>query len=191
MGLDRVYVYRFDASRGTLGPHDPPYVQVAPRSGPRHLAWHPNGRWLYLIEELSNRVTMFMWDAERGRLDGGQTVPTLPPETTRDNIAAELLIGADGRYAYASNRGHDSVAVFAVDSVNGRLTPVGHVASGGQTPRFMAFDVSNQWLFVANIDSDTVAVFRVDHATGGLSLVGAPYSQPKPSGLAVCAAVSR
>jgi 6-phosphogluconolactonase len=187
LGLDRVYVYRFDASHGTLGPHDPPYATVAPRSGPRHLAWHPNGRWLYLIEELSNRVTLFTWDPTGGRLDAQQTVPTLPSGFGGENIAAELLVRSDGRFAYASNRGHDSVAIFAVDRVDGRLTPVAHVASGGRTPRYMAIDPSNHWLFVANIDSDTIAQFRIDQATGELARVGTPHRQPKPSCLAFCA----
>lgn len=184
LGLDRVYVYRFDASAATVMPHDPPYAQTAPRAGPRHLAWHPNGRWVYLIEELSNTITVFAWDGATGRLDAQQTIGTLPPEFAGENTAAEILVRADGRFVYASNRGHDSVAVFVVDQTTGRLTLASRVSSQGRTPRYMAFDPSHAWLFVANIDDDSIVPFRIDRETGALSRNGAPHHQPRPYGLA-------
>lgn len=184
LGLDRVYVYRFDAATGTISPHDPPYAATAPRSGPRHLAWHPNGRWIYLIEELSNAITLFNWEGLSGRLDPQQTIATLPAEFTGDNTAAEILMRADGRFVYASNRGHDSIAVFGVDPANGRLTLSDRVGSGGRTPRYMTFDPSGTWLFVANIDDDAIVQFRVDRNAGTLTPHGAPHHQPRPYGLA-------
>lgn len=184
LGLDRVYVYRFDAPAGTVTPHDPPYATTAPGSGPRHLAWHPNGRWIYLIEELSNAITLFAWEGENGRLDARQTVGTLPANVTAENTAAEILVRADGRFLYASNRGHDSVVVFAIDQQSGQLTPASRVGSGGRTPRYLTFDPSHTWLFAANIDSDTIAQFHVDRETGALTPHGAPHHQPRPYGLA-------
>jgi 6-phosphogluconolactonase len=184
LGLDRVYVYRFDASAGTVTPNDPPYVQTAPRSGPRHLAWHPNGRWVYLIEELSNTITFYDWEAETGRLDPQQTIATLPREFTGENTAAEILVRADGRFVYASNRGHDSVAVFAVEPVSGRLALASRARSEGRTPRYMAFDPSHAWLFVANIDDDAIVQFRVDRNSGALTSHGATHHRPRPYGLA-------
>ncbi|MEO8484245.1 MAG: lactonase family protein [Acidobacteriota bacterium] len=184
LGLDRVYVYRFDAAAGTVAPHDPPYATTAPGSGPRHLAWHPNGRWLYLIEEMGNAITALAWDAETGRLHAQQTVTTLPEGFTDANTAAEILVRADGRFVYASNRGHDSVAVFAIDQLNGRLTLASRVGSNGRTPRYMALDPSQQWLMVANIDSDSIAQFRVDVQTGALTSHGELHHQSRPYGLA-------
>jgi 6-phosphogluconolactonase len=185
LGLDRVFVYRFDAAAGTLTPHDPPFVATAPASGPRHLAWHPDGRWVYLIEELSNTITTFAWDAERGRLDARQTVGTLPADFTGDNTAAEILVRDDGRVLYASNRGHDSLAIFAIDATLGTLTLVGHEPSRGRTPRYMTFDPAGVWLFVSNVDSDAVALFRIDGPSGRLSPHGDLHPTVRPHGL-VC-----
>jgi 6-phosphogluconolactonase len=184
LGLDRVYVYQFDASRGAIAPHQPPHVATSPGSGPRHLAWHPSGRWIYLIEELSNAITVFAWDGEAGRLDPRQTVSTLPADWSGPNTAAEILVRRDGRFVYASNRGDDSIAVFAVEPATGHLALVSRTSSHGRTPRYMAFDPSHAWLFVANIDSDAIAQFAVDRDTGALRLVGRPHPQPKPYGLA-------
>jgi len=187
LGLDRVYVYRFNAAAGTLAPHDPQYVATAPGSGPRHLAWHPNGRWIYLIEELSNTITLFTWDGASGRLDAKQTVNTLPADFAGENTTAEILVRGDGRFVYASNRGHDSVAVFGVDQENGRLALASRVNAGGRTPRYLAFDPSQAWLFAANVDSDAISQFRVDVESGALTLHGSPHHQPRPYGLAFAA----
>jgi 6-phosphogluconolactonase len=184
LGLDRVFVYRFDAAAGTLTPHDPAFAATAPASGPRHLAWHPNGRWVYLIEELSNTITTFAWDAARGRLDAQQTIGTLPADFTGDNTAAEILVREDGRFLYASNRGHDSLAIFAIDAGRGVLTLVAHEPSRGRTPRYMMFDPSADWLFVSNVDSDSVALFRVDRSSGRLMPHGDLHPINRPHGLA-------
>ncbi len=185
LGLDRVFVYRFDDATGALAPHDPPFAATAPTSGPRHLAWHPGGRWVYLIEELSNAITTFAWDAAGGRLDARQTVSTLPADFTGDNTAAEILVREDGRFLYASNRGHDSIAIFAIDPALGTLSLVAHEPSRGRTPRYMAFGLSADWLFVSNVDSDAVALFRVDAKSGRLTPHGDLHSITRPHGLAV------
>ncbi len=184
LGLDQVLVYRFDRTSGTLIPHDPPAATVTPGSGPRHLAWHPGGRWVYLIEELSSEVTSFDWDDGTGLLREIQTVTTLPSQFRGDNTAAEVLVHPGGRFLYASNRGHDSVAVFAIDSKHGTLTPVECVASHGRMPRYLAFDPTGRWLIVANHDSDSVSVFAIDAASGRLTLTGAPVRTHRPFGIA-------
>jgi 6-phosphogluconolactonase len=184
LGLDRVFVYRFDDGTGALAPHAPAFVSTAPASGPRHLTWHPNGRWVYLIEELRNTITTFAWDAERGVLDARQTVSTLPVEFTGGNTAAEILVREDGRVLYASNRGHDSLAIFAIDASRGTLSLVAHEPSRGRTPRYMAFGPTADWLFVSNVDSDGVAIFRVDAPSGRLTPHGDLHSTLRPHGLA-------
>jgi 6-phosphogluconolactonase len=185
LGLDRVYVYRLDAGTGALVPHEPAFVSVRPGAGPRHLAWHPNGRWLYLVEELHNSVTVFGWDAEAGRLQHSQTLSTLPDGFDDDNTAAEVLVDAGGCFLYASNRGHDSIAVFAIDARHGTLTLVERVPSRGRTPRYMAFDATGQWLLVSNVDGNAVAVFQVDARTGTLSATAEPWQVRRPCGLAL------
>lgn len=186
LGLDRVLVYRFDTGRGSLLLHDPPGTHVDPGSGPRHFVFHPNGLWLYLVEELACTLTTFDWDGAEGRLRVRRTVPTLPPEFTGTNTSAEVLIDRRGRFLYVSNRGHDSVAVFAVDPHSGDVTCIQRESSGGRTPRYMSFDLTGRWLFVANCDSDSLAIFRVSD-DGRLSLAGPLASLQRPYGIAVVA----
>jgi 6-phosphogluconolactonase len=185
LGLDRVIVYRFDAAAGSLSPHTPSGWTMEPGSGPRHLAWHPTGNWLYVIEELANRVTTFAWDSASGRLHALQTVPTLPKGFSGENTSAEILVHGSGQFLYASNRGHDSVAAFAVDPALGTLTLIRHTSSSGKTPRYMAFDRTQQWLLVVNVDSDAVAVLGVDANTGALTLQGTPTTVSRPYGIAL------
>jgi 6-phosphogluconolactonase len=185
LGLDQILIYQFDPATGTLTPHRTPHVAVTPGAGPRHLAWHPNDRWLYLIEELSSTVTSFAWDALTGELTRGQTIELLPADFTGDNTAAEILVHVGGRFLYASNRGDDSIVLCHIDEATGRLTLQERVASGGRTPRYMAFDRTHRWLFVANVDSDAVTIFAIDGATGTLTPHGAPHPIPRPYGLAL------
>jgi 6-phosphogluconolactonase len=180
LGLDQVLVYRFDPAKGTLTPHDPPVARLAGGSGPRHLAFHPDGRHVYLINELSSTITVFGYDAAAGMLAEQQTVSTLPAGFEGGNTTAEVAVRADGRFVYGSNRGHDSLAIFAVDATTGRLTPAGHQPTLGKTPRHFAIEPSGRYLLAANQDSDSVAVFRIDAATGGLEPVGRPVSVPSP-----------
>jgi 6-phosphogluconolactonase len=182
LGTDEVVVYRFDSSAGRVTPHAPPITKVKAGSGPRHLAWHPNGSWLYVIEELSNEVTVFDWNSDSGVLTERQTVRTLPEDFVGENTAAEILVRADGRYLYASNRGHDSVVVYAIAN-DGTLSVVERVASEGRTPRYLAFDTTGRWLIAANCDSDSVVVFGIDADSGRLSMTGAPVHVARPYGL--------
>ena len=184
LGTDHVVVYRFDAASGTLTPNDPPFAAVTPGSGPRHLTWHPNGRWLYVVEEIANSVTAFSWDGAKGTLTEFQTIPTLPADFTGTNTAAEITVHANGRFLYASNRGHNSIAVYAIEEGTGRLTLRQHISSQGKTPRYFAFDPTNRWLIATNQDSANAAIFRVDEKTGELTLQGVQTTLPKPCGLA-------
>lgn len=180
LGLDRLFVYRFDAKDGSLQPNDPPFVTVAPGSGPRHVKFHPNGRWVYLINEMGCTVTAFTWDSTRGALTEFQTIPTLPADFKGTNTCAEVEVHPNGKFLYGSNRGHDSIAVFAIDPATGRLTPVEHVPTQGKWPRNFAFDPTGRWMLVTNHNSDNAVVFRVDDATGHLTRTGEPVSVPFP-----------
>jgi 6-phosphogluconolactonase len=179
LGTDRVYAYRFDADAGRLEPNEPAETALDPGSGPRHLAWHPSGRYLYALNELRSTIAVFRYDAARGSLAAIQTVTTLPAGFTGPNTAAEVIVDGNGRFLYSSNRGHDSLAVFTVDERTGKLTPAGHIPTGGRTPRHFAIDRSGRWLLVANQDSDSIAVFHLDPATGRPSLSGR-LRVPKP-----------
>jgi 6-phosphogluconolactonase len=185
LGLDRVMVYRFDASTGALEPNDPPSAAVTPGSGPRHLAWHPNGRWVYLVQEISSAVTMFEWDAAQGTLRERQTLPLLPEGFRGENTSAEILVHAGGRFLVASNRGHDSIAVVAIDHATGTLRLVEHAGAHGRMPRYMAFDPTGRWLIVLNHDSDTAVVFHVDAASHKLARHGNRIAVSRPYGIAI------
>jgi 6-phosphogluconolactonase len=174
LGADRIFVYRYSPAPGTLEPNDPPSAALPPGSGPRHLAFHPSGRAVYVINELASTIDVFSWDGERGRLEPVQTVSTLPPDFTGENDTAEVAVSADGRFVYGSNRGHDSIAVFGVDPTSLRITLVGHVPSGGKSPRHFALDPTGRFLLAANQDSGTIQVFRIDGTSGLPSPVGPP-----------------
>ncbi len=180
LGNDRLYVYRFDEETGTLTPNDPPFAAIGPGSGPRHVRFHPNGRWVYLINEIASTIIGFTWDSSRGMLSRFQTVSTLPADFRGVSMCAELEIHPNGKFLYGSNRGHDSLAVFAIDPGTGRLSLVEHVPSGGRKPRNFAIDPSARWIVVTNEDSNNAVVFRVDASTGRLTSTGDPISVPSP-----------
>ena len=180
LGVDKVFIYRFDEKDGSLTPNDPPSVAVAPGSGARHVKFHPNGRWVYLINELASTVIAFNWDSTNGALAEFQTVSTLPADFNGASACAELEVHPNGKFLYGSNRGDDSLAVFAIDQMTGRLTPVEHVPSGGKSPRNFAFDPTGKWIICSNHDSDNAVVFRVDENTGKLTQTGQPVSVPYP-----------
>ncbi|MCS7315031.1 MAG: lactonase family protein [Bryobacterales bacterium] len=171
LGLDQVLVYRFDTSRGTLEPNEPPFARVAPGSGPRHLAFHPSGRLAYVINELASTITAFSWDGRRGLLTEIQTVSTLPEGFSGENYTAEVVVHPNGRFLYGSNRGHDSIAAFAI-AADGKLSPIGWTPTQGSFPRNFALDPTGRWLFAANQRSDSVVLFRVDTKTGKLEPTG-------------------
>ena len=180
LGLDKLFVYRFDATKGTLTPNDPPFVTAKPGSGPRHVVFHPNGRWAYLLTEMGSTVTQYEWDAKNGRLQEMQTLSTLPADFHGDSACAEITVHPNGKFLYASNRGHDSIAVFSIDSRSGRLTVIQHVPSGGKTPRNFDLDRAGRWMVVTNHGNNVAQVMRIDPATGKLTPVGNPVEMPSP-----------
>lgn len=173
LGLDRLMIYALDATRGKLSPNDgQPFVKVAAGAGPRQIVLHPTAPFAYLINELSSTVTVFADNAAEGSLSALQTVSTLPRGYSGHNAGAAVEIVPSGRFLYASNRGHDSIAVFAVDQANGTLEVVGHTSTGGRIPRNFAVDPAGEFLLAANQDSDSIVVFRIDAATGKLAPTG-------------------
>lgn len=180
LGLDKVLVYRFDKAKGTLTPNDPPAGVVQPGSGPRHIAFHPNGKLLFVINEMTSTLTSFTWDAAKGTLAEVQTLSTLPGGGHKGNSTAEVVVHPNGKFVYGSNRGHDSIAAFSVDADSGKLTALGQTPIGGKTPRNFNIDPTGQWLLAAGQSSDTVTVFRIDQATGKLTQVGEPTKVPSP-----------
>ena len=180
LGLDKVFIYRFDAAKGALTPNTPAFASVAPGSGPRHLSFHPNGHYAYVINEMASTVTAFHYDAAKGSLTELQTVSTIPAGFTGMTTCAEIRVHPSGKFLYGSNRGHDSIAIFAIDADTGKLTPAGHQSTQGKTPRNFNLDPTGQFLLAANQDSDTVVVFRIDAQTGQLTPTGQTLDIPKP-----------
>jgi 6-phosphogluconolactonase len=169
LGTDQVLVYRFDAGTGKLTPHDPPAAKMNPGSGPRHLAFHPNGKWLYAVQELSNEVFAFHWDAGKGTMTQFQAVKTLAEGFTGASTAAEIAVRPDGKFLYTTNRGEDSVVVYSIDAKSGELRFRQRVPSGGKVPRYFSFDPTGKWIIVSNQEGGTVVVFSVDAASGELA----------------------
>jgi 6-phosphogluconolactonase len=180
LGLDKIFVWRFDDQHGALIANDPASVSLPPGDGPRHFHFHPNGRWLYSIQEEGSTVVLFDYDAAAGRLSARQTISTLPPGFAGSNFTSEILVSADGRYVYAGNRLHDSIAIFSVGS-DGRLTFAGEEWTRGNYPRSFAFDPTGQFLYCCNQRADAVTVFGVNRATGALSFTGQYVPVGNPS----------
>ena len=180
LGTDRVYGYRLDAATGRLGPRPEPAFVARPGAGPRHLTFHPNGRLAYLINELNSTVTVLAYAATTGTFRELQTVPTLPTGYTGPNSCADVHVAPNGLFLYASNRGHNSLAVFAIDTATGTLVPIQHVATQGQTPRNFALDPSGRLLLVANQNSNNLVSFRVDPQSGLLTPTGQSAEVPTP-----------
>lgn len=180
LGLDKILSYRFHAEGGKLAPNSPPFTSVTPGAGPRHFAFHPNGRYAYVINELNSTVTAFDYHAQRGALEPLQTVSTLPKEFRGRSTTAEVQVHPSGKFLYGSNRGHDSIAIFAVDVNTGRLRVVGHESTGGKTPRNFGLDPTGTWLLAANQTTDNIVVFRIDAKTGKLQATGRSIAVPAP-----------
>ncbi|MFN2444373.1 MAG: lactonase family protein [Vicinamibacterales bacterium] len=174
LGLDKILIYRFDAEQGSLVPSEPPFAAVGPGAGPRHFAFHPSGRFAYVINEIDLTVTAFTSDPQRGRLTELQTVPTLPPGQPVEAgfSTADAQVHPTGKFLYGSNRGHDSIVVFAIDQQTGRLTYVENRSTEGSTPRGFGIDPSGRYLLAANQRSDSVVVFRIDQQNGRLTPAG-------------------
>jgi 6-phosphogluconolactonase (cycloisomerase 2 family) len=180
LGLDKIFVWRFDAQKGTLAPSEPPAVSLPPGDGPRHLAFHPNGRWLYSIQEEGSTVVLFDFDGAMGRLSARQTVSTLPPGFAGTNFCSEILVSGDGRFVYSGNRLHDSIGILAVGA-NGTLTWVAEEWTRGDYPRSFGFDPTGGFLYCCNQRADNVTVFRVNRKTGALEFTGSCCPVGNPS----------
>ena len=179
LGTDKIMIFRFDARNGKLLPNEPPWVQTKPGAGPRHLAFSPSGKYVFVLNELHSTVTGFTRDPEKGSLKELQTLTTLPKDFTGTNTSADIHVSSDGRFLYCSNRGHDSIAIFAIDR-RGGLRTVGHESTRGLTPRNFAIDPTGAFLLVANQKSDNIVAFRIDQRTGGLSFTGQKVEVPSP-----------
>lgn len=180
LGLDQIRIYRLDPPRATLSPNEPPFIKEEPGLGPRHMAFSPSGKFAYVVCELKSVVTVFSHDASTGNLKLVQTIPTIPPDFKGENGPAGIQMDRTGRFLYASNRGHDSVAVFAVDEANGMLRQIEIVSARGKFPRGFQIDPTSQYLFVGNQKSDHFVVFRMDPKTGRLTQVGEPVHVTTP-----------
>ncbi len=173
LGLDKLMIYTFDAGRGKLAPHDEqPWVETAAGAGPRQLVMHPGGGYAYLINELDSTMTAFRYDRESGSLQEIQTLSTLPEDFEGASTCAEVQIAPSGEFLYGSNRGHDSIVVYAIDQRDGRLTCIGHESTQGKTPRNFVVGPAGDCLLVANQDTDNVVIFRLDPASGTLIATG-------------------
>ena len=171
LGLDKIFVWKFDEQKGVLTPSEPATVSLPPGDGPRHFHFHPNGRWLYSIQEEGSTIVLFDYVAETGRLASRQTISTLPTGFTGSNFCSEILVSADGRFVYAGNRLHDSIGIFSIGP-NGSLALIGEEWTRGNYPRSFNFDPTGQFFFCCNQRGDNIAVFRVDRKTGGLNFTG-------------------
>jgi 6-phosphogluconolactonase len=178
LGIDQILIFRFDAASGQLISHGS--VATEPGAGPRHLEFHPNNRYLYVTNELTSTIGVYDYDADNGTLAHKQTISALPDDFTGIRWAADIHITRSGQFLYASNRGHDSIAVFAVDPNQGTLTLVETVPTGGQTPRNFALDLSENFLLVANQESHNVIVFQVDKSNGRLTQTASAITIPSP-----------
>ncbi len=188
-GIDRIFVFRLDAAKGKLVPNDPPFVATRKRAGPRHIAFHPKMPLAYVINELADAVTAYRFDRERGSLQPIQILPATPPNYTGELSGAEIAVAPNGRFVYASNRGHNSVAIFGVDQRAGTLTALGWAPTHANSPRFFGLDPAAKFLYAANADeglgnpaeknTDTIVQFRVERngmlkSTGRIIKVNSP-----------------
>jgi 6-phosphogluconolactonase len=180
LGLDQLLVYSFDATKGTLGAQ-PQIVKASVGAGPRHLVFSSNAGFLYVINELHSTVAAYSYNADTGALRELQTVSTLPKDFRGNNTAAEIEVHPSDKFLFASNRGNDSIAVFAIDSATGALTHIETEHTGGKTPRNFAIDPTGSWLLAANQDSDNIVVFRIDPKTGHLTPTGETVQVQSPT----------
>ncbi|MHC4995433.1 MAG: lactonase family protein [Planctomycetota bacterium] len=180
LGVDKVIGYRFDPAMGKLVGHEPSTVKMTPGAGPRHVAFGIDGRHAYAINELDSTLTTMDFNRATGKLQKIQTLSTLPEGFTDNNSCADVHLHPNGRFLYGSNRGHNSIAIFAVDAVTGRLSPRGHASTRGSTPRNFGIDPTGRFLLATNQNSDTIASFAIDTTTGALTHNGAIAEAPTP-----------
>jgi 6-phosphogluconolactonase len=182
-GLDRIFIFCFDGATGRLSPAQPDCVKSRPGAGPRHLAFHPKLPIVWVLNELDSTTATYRWDAERATLAPIQVITTLPTAFTAYSTAAEIVVSPDGRFVYCSNRGHDSVAIYAADPADGALTPIGWQPTQGRDPRFIAVDSAGRFLYAANEQSDTIVSFRVEAGSGKLMPSGQVINIASPASI--------
>lgn len=181
LGQDRIYVYHFDHSSGRLSPlENAPFISLPPGDGPRHFVFHPNGRWIYVLAEEASTIAFFHYDAMRGTLNLQQTISSLPKGFAGTNFTSEAVISPDGRFLYAANRLHDTIAICAIDD-NGSLACVGEVPTMGDYPRHCTFDPAGEFFYVSNQRSDNITCFKRDRQTGWLKFTGQYIAVGTPS----------
>jgi 6-phosphogluconolactonase len=185
LGLDKLFVYKFDVKTGALTPNEPAFVSVPSGLGARHVVFHPNGRWVYLDNEMGSKVVFFHWNSSNGTLRQAQVISMLAEDFAGTSAAAELKVSRDGRFLYGTNRyageGQDGdIVVFAINQKSGVLKAIQHISSGGGMPRNFEFDPSGKWMVVANHGSNNAVVFKIDQKVGTLSQQGAPVKVPYP-----------
>jgi 6-phosphogluconolactonase len=180
LGLDQVDVYGFDSIKGVFTPVLSGFAKVKPGAGPRHLAFHPNGKFAYVLSEMESSVTVFSYQAKTGGLTSLQTISALPKDYAGPKEAAEIAVHSSGKFLYTSNRGHDSIAVFTIDEKKGTLKSLGQVLTGGKAPRHFAIDPTGAYLLAENQESNNIVVFHIDPATGSLTPTGQTIEVPSP-----------
>ncbi len=180
LGLDQIFIWKFDDRAGLLAPNDPPSVSLPPGSGPRHCFFHPHGRWLYSLQEEASNIVLFDYDPAAGRLASRQTISSLPPGFAGSSFASEIRVSADGRFLYAGNRLHDGIALFSI-AKNGELTFIVEEWTRGNYPRSFNFDPTRRFLYCCNQRADNVTTFRVNPKTGRLTFTGHYTSVGNPS----------
>jgi 6-phosphogluconolactonase len=183
-GVDAIFVFRLDAARGKLVPNDPPSVKTRSGAGPRHVGFHPSKPLAYVVNELDSTITTYHLDPANGALKPLQFLPTVPESFTGNNTAAEVAVAASGRFVYASNRGHDSIALFGIEAAAGTLKPLAWEPTQGTTPRYFGLDPTGTRLYAANQTSDTVVLFTVNQTTGRLTPVGETVKAGAPCTIA-------
>jgi 6-phosphogluconolactonase (cycloisomerase 2 family) len=171
LALDRIFIWKFDAEKGTLAANDPASAAVPPGDGPRHFTFHPNGRWMYSLQEEGSTLVTYEYDAARGRLAAKQTISSLPKGFAGTNFTSEVMVSADGKFVYAANRLHDSIAFFAISEA-GTLTLAGEEWTRGDYPRSFNIDPTGNFLYSCNQRADAIATFRINRKTGGLTFTG-------------------
>ena len=180
LGLDQVLVYGFDPGKGIFTPMLSGFAKVKPGAGPRHLAFHPNGKFAYVLSEMESSVTVFSYQPKTGALTSLETISALPKDYSGQKEAAEIAVHPSGKFLYTSNRGHDSIAVFGIDEKKGTLRSLGQVLTGGKTPRHFAIDPTGAYLLAENQESNNIVIFHIDPATGGLTPTGQTVDVPSP-----------
>jgi 6-phosphogluconolactonase len=181
LGLDKLFLYRFDPSKGKLNANNPPFIALQPGAGPRHLVFHPGGRFVYVVNEIQSTITTFAYDPAAGALKELQTIATLPKDFSGASSAAEVRVHPNGKFLYSLNRGHDSIAVFSIDAKTGMLTLIELTPTEGKTASNFSIEPGGSWLIAANQGSDTLVLFRLDPNTGKLQATGQGFEVGAPS----------